>query len=297
MRKIIAAVLVTVITGMVLTSCSGKPNSNQTPSQGKSQVTQGFTNLSGSLTLDGSSALQPLAQAAADNLKKDNPNLSITVNAGGSGKGLTDVYNKTVDIGNSDVEASEKLSSDKATQLVDHKVCIIGIATVVNPDVKVDSLTKDQLIGIFTGKIKNWKEVGGNDEAIVIINRPTTSGTRTLYKKIALDGQNEAVGSALQQDDSGVLEQTVAQTKGAIGYLALSYTKGKTDIKLLKYNGVDPTYDNIYQGKYPIWGYEHMYTSGQPTGIVKSFLDYMTSKEFGTSITEKGYGEASKIKS
>lgn len=294
MKKIIAAILTVMMAGVLMTSCAGKSGSSGNSS---SSTTEKFKNLSGSITMDGSSALQPLAQAAADNLKKNNPDLSITVNAGGSGKGLTDVFNKTVDIGNSDVEASVKLSSEKASKLVDHKVCIVGVATVVNPDVTVDNLTKDQLIEIFTGKVKNWKEVGGSDEPVVIINRPATSGTRALYKEKALGGQDEAVGSALQQDDSGVLEQTVAQTKGAIGYLAFSYAIGKSNIKVVKYDGVEPTYENIYAGKYPIWGYEHMYTYGQPSGVTKSFLDYMVSKEFAATITEKGYGDISKMKS
>lgn len=296
MKKTLAIIATIAIMGTMFTACSSKSSSSSS-SLSSTVVTSPFKNLSGSITMDGSSALSPLAQAAADNLKNDNADLSITVNAGGSGKGLTDVSNKSVDIGMSDVFANEKLSADRAGKLVDHKVCVVGVATIVNPGVTVKSLTKDQLVSIFTGKVKNWKEVGGNDQAIVIVNRPSTSGTRALFKKLALGGQEETVGTSLQQDDSGILEQTVAQTKGAIGYLALSYTKGKTDIKMLQLDGVDPTYDNIYSGKYPIWGYEHMYTNGEATGAVKSFIDYMTSKDFAATIADKGYGDASKMKS
>lgn len=293
MKKTLAIIATIAIMGTMFTACNSKTSTSSSSATSSSP----FKDLSGSVTMDGSSALSPLAQAAADSLKNDNADLSITVNAGGSGKGLTDVSNKSVDIGMSDVFASEKLSADKAGKLVDHKVCVVGVATVVNPGVTVKSLTKDQLVSIFTGKIKNWKEVGGSDQAIVIVNRPSTSGTRALFKKLALGGQDETVGTSLQQDDSGILEQTVAQTKGAIGYLALSYTKGKTDIKMLQLDGVDPTYDNIYSGKYPIWGYEHMYTNGEATGAAKSFIDYMTSKGFAATITDKGYGDASKMKS
>jgi phosphate transport system substrate-binding protein len=301
MKKAFAIITSIALMGAMFTGCSTGTGSSSstasTDSTGSTTTSSPFKNLSGSITMDGSSALQPLAQAAADSLKTDNPDLSITVNAGGSGKGLTDIANKSVDIGNSDVFAEDKLTADKLTGLVDHKVCVIGVATVVNPDVTVTNLTKDQLVSIFTGKVKNWKEVGGNDQAIVLVNRPTTSGTRSLFKKLALGGKDEATGTALQQDDSGILEQTVAQTKGAIGYLALSYTGGKTDIKLVNLDGVEPTYDNIYSGKYPVWGYEHMYTNGEATGAVKSFLDYLASSEFASTIIDKGYGDASKMKS
>jgi phosphate transport system substrate-binding protein len=299
MKKTLAIVSSVALMGMMLSSCGAGTSSGTSSAVSSSDgaVSSAFTNLTGSITIDGSSALQPLVQAAADNIKKNNPELSIIVNAGGSGKGLTDVSNKSVDIGNSDVFAEDKLSADKASALVDHKVCIVGVAAVVNPEVTVTSLTKEQLISIFTGKTTNWKDVGGSNQKIVIISRPSSSGTRTLFKNKALDNNEEASGTALQQDDSGILEQTVAQTKGAIGYLALSYTKDKTDIKLLELDGVAPTYENIYSGKYPVWGYEHMYTNGEPSGAAKSFLEYMTSSEFAATITDMGYGEASKLKS
>lgn len=273
--------------------CNASDNSGSSSSSKASNTPK---SLSGTITADGSSALQPLVQAAADNLKDDNPDLSITVNAGGSGKGLTDVANKTVDIGDSDVEASTKLPADKASALVDHKVCVIGVATVVNPDVTVKSLTQDQLIQIFTGKIKNWKDVGGPDLPVVIVNRPSNSGTRALFKQYALDNNEEVTGTALQQDDSGILEKAVSQTNGAIGYLALSYTKGKTDIKVLQFNGIDPVYKNIYSGKYPIWGYEHMYTNGEATGASKKFISYMTGSDFASTVEDMGYGISSKMK-
>ncbi len=243
--------------------------------------------------MDGSSALAPLAQLAADDLKKTNPKISITVSAGGSGQGLKDVLAKTVDIGNSDVFAAEKLTSG-ADKLVDHQVCIIGVAAVVNQSVTVKNVTTDQLVQIFTGKVTNWNQVGGKDQKIVLINRPTSSGTRALFKKYALKGQTEASGKALSQDDSGILAQMVAQTPGAIGYLALSYTTGKSDLNLLSIDGNAPTYDNIYAGKYNVWGYEHMYTNGEATGLAKTFIDYIKSSDFAANIAAKGYGDSSK---
>lgn len=292
MRKFLAVVSAVVLVAASFAGCAGSGSTSATSSS-KSTVPSG---LSGSINISGSSALQPFVQAAADSLKDSDPDLSITVNAGGSGKGLTDVSNKSVDIGDSDIDAASKLAADKASALQDHKICVIGVATVVNKSVTVKSLTQDQLIKIFTGKVKNWSEVGGENEPIVIVNRPSTSGTRSLYKKYALNNNEEATGTALSQDDSGLLEQTVATTKGSIGYLAMSYTKGKTDINILKFNGVEANYDNIYSGKYPIWGYEHMYTNGSSTGVVKKFLSYMVSKDFSAKAEDMGYGVSAKMK-
>ena len=128
--------------------------------------------LTGSITAAGSSALKPLVDDAADMFIEKYPDVSITIDAGGSGEGLKQVSEGTVNIGNSDVEASAKLDEAQAKELVDHQVCVVTMAPIVNNDVKeggVEDLTKQQLIDIFTGKTTNWKEVGGPDESIVLV--------------------------------------------------------------------------------------------------------------------------------
>jgi phosphate transport system substrate-binding protein len=297
MKKLFAAILAASLITASFSACGGTGTASSAASAGSAAGTASSSTasaLSGSINISGSSALQPLVQAAADSYKATNPNVSITVNAGGSGTGLQNVSDKTVDIGNSDVFAQEKLSKDKASALTDHIVCVVGVAAVTNPQVGVESVTKQQLVDIFTGKTTNWKQVGGKDQKIVIINRPKSSGTRSLFKKYALDGKDETTGHALTEDNSGTLKQNVAQTPGSIAYLALSYLSGDT-VKALSVDGVKPTYDNIYSGKYGIWGYEHMYTNGEAAGAVKSFLDYMKSPAFEKTITDKGYGLFSKM--
>jgi len=247
----------------------------------------GSSNASGSATAVGSTALQPLAQRAADMFMAKNKAAQILVQPGGSGTGLTQVAQGACNIGNSDVFAAEKLPADQASQLVDHKVCVVGFATVVNPKVKVDTLTKQQLIDVFTGKITNWQDIGGDNMPIVIINRPSSSGTRATFKKYALDGAEEAVGKALTEDASGTVRKAVADTDGAISYLAFSYLDNT--VKALKYENIDPNADNVISGKYPIWSYEHMYTKGEATGVAKAFIDYMTSDEFKATISQLGY--------
>mgnify|MGYP000998453070 FL=1 len=255
------------------------------------------SSLSGSITGSGSSALLPLAKDAADKFKELHPEVSITLNGGGSGTGLKQVADGSVDIGNSDVAADTKLDKAVADGLVDHKVCVVTMAPVVNKDIAatVKSLTKQQLTDIFTAKITNWKEVGGPDEEIVLITRPSTSGTRALFKEFALGGAEEASNKSLETDDSGTLLQSIKDNKGAIGYVALSYLVNNQDVATVSVDGVAPTLENTYNGTYPVWGYEHMYTKGEPNATVKAYLDFIMSDEYGKSMAAQGYGVTSKM--
>ena len=258
-----------LIASMILSGCA-KPKP------------QGF---SGSITLVGSTALMPLADAAAKQFMAKNPNARILVQGGGSGTGLTQVSSGAAHIGMSDIFAEEKSGID-ASKLKDHKVCVVGFAAVVNPDTGVTNLTKKQLIDIFTGKITNWNQVGGADKKIVLINRTKGSGTRAAFTKYALDG-NEAIESTTEES-SGSVAKMVAETPGAISYLALSYLNDS--IRALKIDGIEPTKENISTGKYPVWSYEHMYTLGEPQGLTKAFLDYMMTDEVQRGpVVEGGY--------
>ena len=254
--------------------------------------------VTGQVTASGSSALLPLIKDAAAKFKSKNPEVSLTLNAGGSGTGLKQVAEGSVNIGNSDVPAEKKLPAEKAKGLVDHKVCTMTVATIINKDIasQVKSLTAAQLQDVFTAKVTNWKDVGGPDEPIVLVTRPTTSGTRALFTELALAGKEEASNKSLETDDSGTLIQSVAQTKGAIGYVALPYLVNNKDVATLAIDGVEPTLENTYNGKYNVWGYEHMYTKGEPTGAVKAFLDYILSDEYGVEIEKQGYGVSAKMK-
>lgn len=253
--------------------------------------------VTGQITGSGSSALLPLAKDAAAKFKAINPEVSITLNGGGSGTGLKQVADGSVMIGNSDVAAETKLKPEVAKQLVDHKVCVVTMAPVINKDIagKVKSLTKAQLKDIFTAKVTNWKEVGGPDEPIVLITRPATSGTRALFQEFALGGAKEASNKSLETDDSGTLLQSVKDNKGAIGYVALSYLVNNKDVATVAIDGVEPTLENTYNGKYPVWGYEHMYTKGEPNATVKAYLDFIMSDEYGKSMEAQGYGVTSKM--
>ncbi|WP_345910965.1 phosphate ABC transporter substrate-binding protein [Bacillus altitudinis] len=248
---------------------------------------------SGSITISGSSAMQPLVLAAAEKFMDKHPKADIQVQAGGSGTGLSQVSEGSVQIGNSDVFAEEKDGID-AKALKDHKVAVVGMAAAVNPEVGVKDITKDELKKIFTGKIKNWKELGGKDQKITLVNRPDSSGTRATFVKYALDGATPAEG--ITEDSSNTVKKLIAETPGAIGYLAFSYlTEDK--ITPLSIDGVKPEESNVESGKYTIWAYEHSYTKGEPEGLAKQFLDYLMSDEVQKEIVkDQGYISVSNMK-
>lgn len=280
-KKGLGLVMVTVLSMGVLAACGSKtgpaPSGNAAGGQQPAQTAE----LSGTITASGSSALLPLVKEGANQFMNKHPKVTINTTAGGSGTGLKNVADGTSDIGNSDVAAGDEYK-DKG--LVDHVVAVAPFAIIVNKDVTVDNLTKAQAADIFTGKITNWKEVGGKDQKIIIVHRPDSSGSRKLVKQIVLDNK-EFTKDGVTQESSGAMATTVAQTSGAIGYVDTPYLNDK--IKALKFEGVAFSKDAIKSGQYPLYGIEHMYTKGEPTGAVKAFLEYMMSKEFQESTVEK----------
>lgn len=298
MKKVFSIVLALTMVMALLAGC-GSSNSTEPPAGGNTSAATGSEpqtqTISGTVTASGSSALLPLAQAAAELFGEANPDCSVTVNGGGSGTGLQQVSEGAVDIGNSDVFAADKLDASAASGLVDHKVATIVMAPVVNKDLGITNLTTDQLVSIFTAKTTNWKDVGGPDEAILLVTRPSSSGTRALFKTWALNGADEASNASLETDDSGTLLQTVESNKGAIGYVALSYLVNDDKVQAVAINGVAPTLENMYNGTYLVWGYEHMYTKGNGSDAAQAFINYMLGDEFGTHIEEMGYGVAAKL--
>lgn len=238
-----------------------------------------------SITAVGSSALQPLVETAAEAFQTENPGRFVNVQGGGSGTGLSQVQAGAVDIGNSDMFAQEKSGID-AKKLVGHKVAVVGITPIVNKKVGVEDISKEDLKKIFLGQITNWKELGGADQKIVLLNRASGSGTRNTFEKEILAGQTAI--QAQEQDSSGMVRQIVSETPGAISYVAFSYVTD--EVAVLSIDGIKASDENVTTDKWPIWSYEHMYTKGQPSGLTKDFIDFIMSDEIQKEMIAKlGY--------
>ncbi|MGY3766969.1 phosphate ABC transporter substrate-binding protein PstS family protein [Vagococcus vulneris] len=237
------------------------------------------------ITAVGSTALQPLVEKVAEIYMTDNPNASITVQGGGSGTGLTQVSSGAVDIGNSDVFAEEKDGID-ASKIKDHRVAVVGVAPVINKDAGVKSVTSAQLKDIFTGKVTNWKDVGGKDQKIELINRAAGSGTRATFEQWALEGAEPAKGQ--EQDSSGTVRKIVSETPGAISYLAFSYIDDS--IQGLAIDKVEPKDENVQDNSWKIWAYEHMYTQKDAKKGALDFVNYVKSDDVQKNVVkELGY--------
>lgn len=270
----------------LLAGCSFETNSDTS----KKETTAETPKLEGNLLVVGSTALQPLAEAGAEKFMAANPKVSINVQGGGSGQGLTQIAQGSVQVGNSDVFAEEKLK-DKSQigNLKDNRICVVGFAPVTHPGVGVPGVTMEQLQKIFTGAITNWKDLGGADQAIVVINRASGSGTRASFEGVVLKGVSVPAGFTPQeQDSSGTVLKMVKETPGAISYLALSYID--SSVVALKLDEVVPSEDTIAAGEWPIWSYEHMYTRTDVNDATKAYIDFMLSDEVqGELVEQLGY--------
>ena len=284
-------------TAFVVGACSSSATTAPAASAAGSAAAGAVNCVSGSITASGSTALQPLVDAAGKAYQTACPNATIQVQGGGSGTGLTQVLQGAVQIGDSDVTAESKLQPADAATLVDHQVASQGWIMVNNPDVTgVTNLTTDQATKIWTGVTTNWKDVGGPDLPIVLILRPQSSGTRATFKKIVLGGATEASGQALTEDSNGAVVTAVEGTPGSTSVIGFAYyQQNKTGLTGLQLDGVDATVANMTNGTYKLQAVGHMYSKGQPTGLTAAFLDYMLGPDVqGTLIPSLFYAPVSK---
>ena len=252
-----------------LAGCGG--GSSSSSSTTTTSTSEGGSGGSAKITAAGSTALLPLVKQAASDYQAKNSNVSISVSGGGSRVGITQAAQKAIDIGDSDIPAAGEPS------LVDHKVAVVTFGVVVNPQSNVKSLTTQQIKDIFSGKVKNFSEVGGANVPVTIVNRPRSSGTRAVFVQTVMGGAQPSE-QGLTQDSSGTVATIVGQTPGAISYVATSYVKPGKQVTV-SIGGVPADEPNVTSGKYPFWSYEHMLTNGAPRKEVADFIDYVTKDE------------------
>jgi len=244
--------------------------------------------LSGKIVINGSSALLPLTLQAANEFKKQHPKVRISASAAGSITGPQSVRKGIADIGAIDWDATKPVPGFSAFKdQIAYKVAVIPFGVATNKNVAVDNLTTEQLQGIFSGKITNWKEVGGKDAEIVVINRKFGSGTRVNFQAKALKGAEfMSKGSNYKEvGSSGEMRTAVETTPNAIGYMDFTYFTDKMNVP--KFNGVEATTANVVNGKYEVYGTGYYMTKGEASGAVKAFIEYVQSSKFQNSSLKK----------
>lgn len=245
--------------------------------------------------IKGSDTVLPLSQKEAESYMKANPAQTVTVTGGGSGVGISALIEGTTDI----AQASRRIKFDEKQKLQEGgktaKEVIIAydaLAVVVNPSNKVTNLTREQLEGIFTGKIKNWKEVGGDDMKIVPYSRETSSGTYEFFKESVLKNKNYMNG-IMSMPATGSIIQSVSQTKGAIGYVGLAYLNKDVKAIHVSYDKgttyTEPSVANAKNKTYPIVRPLYFYYITKSESKVKPFIDYVLSDKGQKIVSEIGF--------
>jgi len=238
-----------------------------------------------SIQIKGSDTMVNLVQAWAERFMKDNPNSFVAVTGGGSGTGIAALLNKTCQIASCSRKMEEKeleLAKSKGIKPKEFIVGLDGIAVVVHPSNPIEKLTIAQLADIFTGKITNWKDIGGKEGKIVVLSREVNSGTYVYFKEHVL-GKNEYTEEALRLPSSQAIADEVSQNPNAIGYYGMGYISPHQKVIALAKDEnspyVTPTIEKIKNNQYYISRPLLMYTDSEPTGMVKRFLDFVMSEE------------------
>jgi phosphate transport system substrate-binding protein len=252
------------------------------------QVTP-VTEPAGVITESGSTTVQPLAEKLADAFMAANAKVKVIIQGGGSSVGIRAAIDGTVDIGGS----SRNLTMEEEAVLVTHVLAREGIAVIVNPANNVNDLALTQIREIFSGKITNWREVGGSDQQIHVAVREEGSGTRKVFDDIVMGQDEQIMKKAILQPANGALIQVVRGDIAAITFVSFGYVT--QDVKALSIGGVAATLENAHKGNYPIVRPLLFVTKNEPVGLVKNFIDFCTGPAGSAIITGEGYISAEKF--
>jgi phosphate transport system substrate-binding protein len=250
----------------------------------------------GQITAKGSDTLVILAQKWAEVYMGKNPGVKIQVTGGGSGTGFAALQNQTTDLANASrkIKAKEIEGCIKAfgKRPTEYKVCLDGLSIYVNADNAIKDLTIDQLDGIFSGQIRNWKQLGGNDAPITVYSRENSSGTYEFFKEHVLKGK-DFVASAQTMPGTAAVLQAVAKDKNGIGYGGAAYGAGAKHLAVKKDStapAIEPTEETVVTGAYPIW--RHLFVYVNPAldkNEIAAYLNWIRSNEGQAVVKEIGY--------
>ena len=272
MKKLLT-VLLAVLMVLGLSACSNSTANEENTNDANNEAENPAETLSGKLSLSGSTSMEKVCEALAETFMEKYPDVTVTVEYTGSGAGIESVTNKMVDIGNSSRALKD---TEKEKGVVENVIAIDGIAVITNNSNEVENLTKEDLIKIYTGEIKNWKELGGKDENIVVLGREAGSGTRGAFEELL--GIVDSCVYAGELDSTGGVKAKVASTEGTIGYVSLDVVDDT--VKALKLDGVEATEANIKAGSYLLSRPFVMATNGEISAqneIVQTWFDYIKS--------------------
>jgi len=248
-----------------------------------------FSDMAGTITIGGSTTIQPVAEAVAGILKGMNSGLSVTVVGGGSGNGVKGAASGEFNIGNASRDVKD---SEMATypDLISHKIGSDAIAVVVNPANPVKALTRQQVFDIFTGKIVNWNEVGGNNAPIFVQTREAGSGTLDGFNEKAIhaiDANGAIVASAIAHTSNGLVKEAVANGANTIGFISLAYVD--SSVKAVSIDSIPATVEKAQSGEYAYVRPLNVLTKGRPNLLAAKFIDFYTTPKGIEAMEEEGY--------
>lgn len=238
------------------------------------------------ISLSGSTTVQPLAEKLAEAFMTENSGVRIDVQGGGSSVGVKAAAEGTSDIG----MASREIKESELTEFPNLEIFVIardGIAIIAHPDVNIGNLTVEQVRDIFSGKLTNWQDLGGDDQSIIVVSREEGSGTRGAFEEMVMGEDALIAATAILQPSNGSIRTTVSTTPYSVGYLSFGYLD--ETVKTISIDGVAPIEPNAADGSYPIVRPLNMLTNGEPTGNVKAFLDFILSEAGQKLVVEDGY--------
>lgn len=249
------------------------------------------------ITIKGSDTMVHLTSIWAEEFMNSHPGAEVSVTGGGSGTGIAAIINGTTDICAASrpmMEKEKQLAEGKGVQPQEFVVGRDGIAIIIHPENSVSTLTMQQLKQIFTGEVTNWKNVGGNDQPILVFSRESSSGTYVFFQEHVMD-KSDYVQAARLLPGTSALVQGVSADKGGIGYVGLGFAEHGKGIKAVlvapddKSEAVTPSEETVRKGLYPIARPLYLYTKGVPTGLAKDFIDFSLSDKGQQIVEETGY--------